>query len=208
MDIKYQTKTGNAYPLELHYKQISKDEIVYSPQKMEDLCRNGCRNYGKSGGCPPLAPKLDDFPILGDRYILIVALFDSKHKPPKVRECNNRAIHWKFQDGILARFMDRLGRSLQEQYFGYFLGTGYCMGCSGKKCAIKLGESCRAPEKRTFSMEATGINVVSTVQNIFHKNFYWYTKKQSDIPYMMKCILYHTANENISDADMYLENLK
>lgn len=194
--------------MELYCKRISRTDIVYSPQKIYELCRNGCSNYGKSGGCPPLAPKLESFPILGDDYIVIIAIFDSKYKPSKVRECNNCAIHWKFQDGILARFMDRLGRSLQKQFSGYFLGTGYCMGCPGKKCAIKLGEPCRAPMKRTFSMEATGINVVDTVQKIFQKRFYWYTKTRTDVAYMMKCILYHTDKKNMAMAESYLKNLE
>lgn len=201
---QYKTQNGHEYPLELRYERIRKDTIVYAPELVESLCRSGCRNYGTSGGCPPFAPKFQQFPTHTDEYLLILAIFESKHKPMKVLKCKNRAIHWKFQDGILARFMDQLGRNLQELYGGFFLGTGYCMGCPAKKCAIKLGKECRAPQKRTFSLEATGIHVVNTVQNVWKEKFYWYTKRTPDVPYMMKCILYHTTVCGLRKAEEYI----
>lgn len=188
---QYKTLSGSIYPLEVFAGYCVFSDIVYDPDYIRGLCKGGCSNYGVGGGCPPRAPLLEN--ILGDKQslLLICAKFYCEHKPPKVREAKNRAIHWKFQDAILARFMNDLGWRLTQPLEGFFLGTGYCMGCPGKKCNYKLGNNfCRNSKRRTFSMESTGINVVATVKNLFDEDFHWYTKSTPDIPYMMKCILF------------------
>ena len=48
-------------------------------------------------------------------------------------------------------------------------------------------------------MEATGIDVVQTVKNVFHRRFFWYTKDKMDIPYLMKCILVYGDSCNIKE---------
>lgn len=193
MEILYRTLNGNAYPLSIYISKVNYSDINYDYDLVANWCKIGCRNYGRSGGCPPLAPRFNTIPWSRDQYFLIIAIFDSKYKTEKVRQCSNRAIHWKFQDAILARFMYRLGEQLVNSFGGHFLATGYCMGCPGQKCAIKTGKPCRNIQRRTFSMEATGINVVNTVQKVFHKRFYWYHKNFIEVPYMMKCILYNGA---------------
>lgn len=191
MDIIYHSSSkGNDYPLSLQYKWINYTDVVFEPEYIESLCQKGCRNYGHSGGCPPFAPKFNSFAHESSQYLLIIAKFDSKHKTEKVKASKNRAIHWKFQDVILAHFMDKLGRQISSSNQDViFLATGYCMGCPGKKCAYKLKQPCRNPKRRTFSMEATGINVVKTVWNNLHERFYWYTRSNHDVPYLMKAIL-------------------
>lgn len=201
----YNTGSGNKYPIELSWKVISYRDIIYEPFLINQLCKEGCKNYGKSGGCPPHAPWFEYFDHKNKMYILLVGKFYSKYKTKKVRECKNRAIHWKFQDVILARFLDKIGRRISELVDGDFFSTGYCMGCHGKKCSVKSMELCRNPAKRTFSMEATGINVVKTVQRCLGEQFYWYTKTNLDIPYMMKAILISASMVSM-DIDKVLVN--
>lgn len=200
MEYIYITKKGNTYPIDVYLKSITTQAIVYDPVRIEQYCRTGCKNYGRTGGCPPFAPKLEHILQGIDVCVLIVGLFDSKHKPEKVRMCANRAIHWKFQDAVLANCMDQIGRKLKTQFGWSYLGTGYCMGCHGKKCSLKEGHTCRYPDKRTFSMEATGIDVVQTVQNVFYRRFHWYTKSNTNIPYLMKCILLYSSKDKIDQA--------
>ena len=191
--VVYSTASGNKYPIEINWKVISYSDIVYDPQKVMQLCKTGCRNYGKSGGCPPYAPRFENAEHDGRQYLLFIGKFYSKYKTAKVKSCKNRAIHWKFQDVILARFLDKMGRILTSLLNGNFWNTGYCMGCPGKKCSFKFNEPCRNPKKRTFSMEATGINVVETVKLCLGEKFYWYSKNNADIPYMMKAVLISTT---------------
>lgn len=210
MDIIYRSSsTANAYPLSIQSKWIRYQDVVFEPDYIESLCKKGCRNYGHSGGCPPFSPKFDRFANNDKQYLLIITKFDSKYKTVKVKASKNRAIHWKFQDVIVAHFLDKIGRALQTHFpRTIYLGTGYCMGCPGKKCSYKLQEPCRNPNQRTFSMESTGINVVKTVRNTMQETFYWYTKTNSDVPYLMKAILLiFTDGQDRGEVDFFLDNL-
>ena len=189
-------------------KAITVDALIYEPDSVKEMCRTGCANFGRSGGCPPRAPSLEELHASSERAWLVICRFDSLYKTDKVKNSNNSAIHWKFQDGILARVLNKLGNALKEVNGGSFLATGYCMGCPGKKCAFKLGlEQCRNPKKRTFSMEATGINVVKTVKNVFDLDLYWYKKGITDIPYMLKCMVYFPKKDQ-EKIDLVSEVLK
>lgn len=210
MNIIYRSSsTSREYPLSFESKWIDYHDIVFEPDYIESLCKKGCRNYGHSGGCPPFSPKFDTFADEKKQCLLIITKFDSKYKTEKVKASKNRAIHWKFQDVIVAHFLDKIGRAIHAHYQQtFFLGTGYCMGCPGKKCSYKLQEPCRNPEQRTFSMESTGINVIKTVKNTMGETFYWYTKSNQNVPYLMKAILLIFPREqDIGAVNSFLDKL-
>ena len=88
------------------------------------------------------------------------------------------------------------------------------MGCS-KKCSFKLGENiCRNPKKRTFSLEATGVNVEKTLKNEFGIELQWYNKENyTDIDFMVKSIGLFYADKEINQKIenrfiKYLNSLK
>ncbi|MDD4239543.1 MAG: DUF2284 domain-containing protein [Desulfotomaculaceae bacterium] len=181
--------SGNIYPLEIGSLLCQAKDLVCEHEKVWAACAKGCSNYGSAGGCPPRSPKLEDLASPENPVWLIYCRFWSKFKHEKVLVSRNSAIHWKFQDAILARLLANIGYKLAPLLKGSFLSTGYCMGCVGKKCNFKLGlDFCRNPHKRTFSMEATGINVVETIKKLFNIELYWYSKGNTDVPYMFKCI--------------------
>ncbi|SCM82416.1 conserved hypothetical protein [uncultured Sporomusa sp.] len=191
IECNYTTTSGAKYPLDFFFFNGMSNQLVYQPDVVREWCRIGCSNYGIGGGCPPRAPLYETIVQSNKEIFLFACKFDSIYKPQSVANSNNIAIHWKFQDGILARAMNNLGHLITEKYGGRFLATGYCMGCPGKKCSFKLGEAvCRNPIRRTYSMEATGINVVETVKRNFDINMYWYKKGKTDVPYMLKVILW------------------
>lgn len=197
--------SGNVYPLEIGSMQCQAKDLVYDPEKVLAACANGCSNFGYAGGCPPKSPKFKNLVKPEDPVWLIYTRFWSKFKPKKVLSSNNPAIHWKFQDAILARFLANTGYNLAPLLKGSFLGTGYCMGCTGKKCNFKLGiNSCRNPHKRTFSMEATGVNVVATVKKLFGIEFFWYSKGRTDIPYMLKCMAILPGKDGLDNLNRTL----
>lgn len=198
----YTTETKNEYVLDFEVKLIKTSDLIYDPQKIRDYCKNGCNNFGKSGGCPPFSPLLEEIHNSSDNVWLIKALFDSKYKPEKVKTSNNIAIHWKFQDVILARSLNTIAKTLKNNNYGTYLGTGYCLGCPGKKCSFKIGEKiCRNPKNRTFSMESTGIDVVKTVKKVFNQNMYWYSKGKINVPYMIKCLAFF-PNKDINNLNI------
>lgn len=187
----YTTASGETYPLDFFFYEGYDVSLVYQPDIVREWCRDGCSNYGRGGGCPPRAPLFESIINPGQKIVIFALRFDSIYKPNNVAKSKNIAIHWKFQDGILARTLNNLGHSLVQKYGGRFLATGYCMGCPGKKCSFKVNETvCRNPAKRTFSMEATGINVVETVQRNLNIPMYWYRKGCTSVPYMLKVILW------------------
>ena len=110
---------------------------------------------------------------------------------------------------IVANFLDKIGRAIQAHYPQViYLGTGYCMGCHGKKCSYKLQEPCRNPQRRTFSMESTGINVVKTVRETMQETFHWYTKSNPNIPYLMKAILLvFPGEQDRGEVDSFFDGL-
>jgi predicted metal-binding protein len=141
--------------------------------------------------------------------MLIACTLKNEYKPESIKTSNNTAIHWKFQDAILARLLNRVGWDLKAEIDGVFLSSGYCMGCPGKKCTFKMGDqSCRNPNRRTYSLEATGINVVSTVKSALGLDLYWYTRDRKDIPYMLKCIAFFPeTNKHQTDLIASLEKV-
>jgi predicted metal-binding protein len=178
----------NLYPLEIGTLFCQVGDLTYEFDKIRNACKQ-CSNYGHGGGCPPRAPDLKSFTSTEDLVWVICCRFWSDFKTKKVANSRNPAIHWKFQDAILARFLANIGYAVCSRIESKFLSTGYCMGCPGKKCNFKVGKNyCRNPKKRTFSMEATGINVVDTVSKLFGFEMHWYSKGKLDVPYMLKCI--------------------
>lgn len=185
----YKSGTGNTYPLEFGQAICQIKDLVFDPMKTWKACATGCSNFNRAGGCPPRAPKLNSFTEKNDLVWIIYCRFWSKYEHERVAISNNPAIHWKFQDTILSSVLFKLGNKLVESIGGIHLGNGYCRGCPGKKCNFKIGiEECRNPFKRTYSMEATGINVVQTIKDIFGIELFWYHKGITKIPYMVKCI--------------------
>ncbi|MDK2888442.1 MAG: hypothetical protein PWP72_1320 [Thermoanaerobacter sp.] len=197
--------SGNIYPLEIGNLLCRAQDLVYEPEIVWAACAKGCSNFGSAGGCPPRSPKLEKIASPDDPVWLIYCRFWSKFKHENVLKSRNPAVHWKFQDAILSRFLANIGYKLAPLLKGSFLSTGYCMGCGGKKCNFKLGlDSCRNPHRRTFSMEATGINVVETIKKLFGIKLYWYSKGNTDIPYMLKCIAVFPGKESREDLSLSL----
>lgn len=202
IDFKYITGNNHEYPLQLYYRIIGAESVCFEPEVIRALCKSGCSNYGRSGGCPPRSPLFPSLIESNKQLVLVLCKFESIHKPANVVKSRNSAIHWKFQDGITARLLNKLGHVLVKDVQGKFLATGYCMGCPGKKCAFKLGiEQCRHPNIRTYSMESTGINVVETVENVFNMRMYWYKKGDTDVPYMLKCMAF-IPSRNLEETNL------
>jgi predicted metal-binding protein len=188
----YSTQNGHNYPLELKYSIIPSNNIVHDYERITNYCKTGCKNFNNGGGCPPKAPMfsqiVNEFPY---GYI-ICAIFSSKWKPQKVLESKSQYIHFRFQDIILSRFLTNLGYTIKEHIGSgiFFLNNGYCMGCGNKKCSFKSGEGfCKNPQKRTFSLESTGVDVEATIAQLFNLKLQWYKNTNyNEVQYMVKSI--------------------
>lgn len=183
------TTTGNTYPIEIGYRTIDPQQVVTDRAATLKACREGCKRYGNNGGCPPYAP---DYAELRKQYPFGVTVFSrlyTRHFPEKVLH-GNFYVRWVFVETVLSRVMANIGLAAREATGGYFLGTGHCIGC--KQCAFKTGETiCRRPEKRTFSMESTGILVTEFMKKEVGFELQWWKPKEPEyIPeYMTKVTL-------------------
>lgn len=187
--LNYST-SNNTFPIEIKVKLINKDDVVYDPEYIRGLCKNGCKNYNYAGGCPPRAPLFEELNKDMQSYFLVSGTFWPQYKTEKVKASHNIYIHFRLQDNILARLFHNAGISIRQKTACVFLATGYCMGCTGVKCNYKLGnEYCKNPQKRTYSMEATGINVEQTLFNNLNIKLQWYrNNKELDLPITKVCL--------------------
>ncbi len=188
----YSTQNGNDYPIELKSSFISSNEVVHDYARITNYCKTGCKNFNNGGGCPPRAPMFNQIADQFPYGYIICAIFSSKWKPQKVKESTSQYIHFRFQDVILSKFLTNLGYTIKERLGSgvFFLNNGYCMGCGNKRCNFKSGEDvCKNPHKRTFSLEATGVDVEATLTNIFDLKLQWYKNKNyNEVQYMAKSI--------------------
>ncbi len=200
MKIIYKTGTGNQYPVEILHQIIQPSEIPYNRQKTLAACQKGCSLFNRNGGCPPFAP---DFLRISKNYqkaLFVLAKLHTENFPPRVLQ-GPYYVRWVFTESTITRLLDRLGRELVHQLpSAAFLGSGHCIGCKNKKCALKLEiPRCTRPKDRTFSLEATGVLVTELVERLFGFPLHWWDRDNMDYipPYMCKvvCLLAHDGTE-------------
>ncbi|AZR74280.1 hypothetical protein BBF96_13235 [Anoxybacter fermentans] len=185
----HKTCSGNQYPIQIGYHRVDPLNIPIDRKTTLKACRKGCKLYSRNGGCPPYAP---DFAELRQKYsdgVIIFARLFTRYYPEKVLK-GNYYVRWVLVETLLSRLMTQIGHKARERIGGFFLNTGHCIGC--KKCAFKEGKKvCVNPEKRTFSMESTGILVTDLVkQELGFELQWWKSDKPEYIPeYMTKVIL-------------------
>jgi predicted metal-binding protein len=187
LDIFYKTTTGRCYPLELAYDSLPSRLIPVNRQATTKACQIGCRLYGRNGGCPPLAPTFSE--KWGRHSLFLYAKILTENYPPKVLN-GTYYTRWVFVETFLTALTYRIGRYLASELDSYFLGSGHCVSCRPKKCSLKQGDSCRKPDARTYSLEATGVLVTELMENLFGIELKWWRPQEKDyIPeYMLKVI--------------------
>lgn len=182
MWIIYTTQEGQHYPLEIDYKLINSTEIQHDYEQITSYCRDGCPDYG-SGGCPPYAPALAEVAAKYPYGIMVYAKFFSRFKPPQLA-----ADDFSLQDVVLSDILSQLGYAVLDQNRGdlFFLNCGHCRGCGDQPCSFKQGdETCREPERRAYSIAATGVDVSKTLQEVFGITLQW-LKGNNEVEYIIK----------------------
>lgn len=182
MWIIYTNQEGQHYPLEIDYKLIRSTEIQHDYERITSYCRDGCPDYA-SGGCPPYAPPLAQVTANYPYGIMVYAKFLSRFKPPELAVDD-----FSLQDVVLSDILGQLGYAVLAQNRGdlFFLNCGHCHGCGDQKCSFKLGEeTCREPERRAYSIAATGVDVSRTLQEVFGVTLQW-IKGDNQVEYIIK----------------------
>ncbi|MBW2062367.1 MAG: hypothetical protein JRI95_12530 [Deltaproteobacteria bacterium] len=214
MEVIYKTGSGNQYPVEVLFHVIQTSEIPYNRELTIAACRNGCRLYGRNGGCPPFAPDFRKISLKRHMALVILAKLRTEHYPIRVLQ-GPYYVRWVFIESTITRLLDKLGRETARTFSTIFLGSGHCLGCKNKKCTFKSGtQKCVNPTERIFSMEATGIIVTDLVEQLFGFPLHWWRPDEPSHvpPYMCKvvCLLSrdrNQVNEMRSAVEAYLTQL-
>ncbi len=183
----YTSRKGNNYPLEFGYRAIETGEIKHNYAQITDFCKKGCENYG-SGGCPPWAPAFADIQTQYKHGILVFARFFSRYKPDNFAGCDIPYLQYSFQDIVLSSLLTQLGYQVKKfiPEDVLFLNSGHCMGCGLLTCSFLKGELyCRNPQRRTYAIGATGVEVIFLLNHAFGINLEWYT---ADNQQQVNCI--------------------
>lgn len=158
-------------------------------ERIRNLCRSGCVNYGAKWSCPPFSPKISDIiernsynsAIIITAYILLADMNYIKNSYQQVKAANM----------ILKSKCEKYARTLEKLTGGYALLSGSCNLC--KPCYKKRGLPCGKPDAKRYSLESTGINVTSVSARFCNHELLWY-KKGEFLPYtsVVMAVLYNS----------------
>ncbi|NVM34624.1 MAG: DUF2284 domain-containing protein [Candidatus Lokiarchaeota archaeon] len=150
--------------------------------KVQTYCVNPsfkCPSFGHSWACPPEAPYLEEEVSKYQKFFLLYVKFNLNEYIQKVQ-----ANHPKRSEETIRNefFMKNLLRDkLEQEIFSFIeedqslyekrliLWDGFCRVCYNKNdkgCTYDSGDPCRYPDKKRYSMEAVGIDVTKTVNNL------------------------------------------
>ena len=191
-EVGYQTGSGNQMIFLNHIFEMDREDIpLLTDYEHVSLCKD-CR--GSSGGCPGFAPRFESLKKNVDKFfvatISIDMIWSIMYATPKDGWLGRRVLkQLVYTDRLTENYGKRMVRFIKENKLGYPLGLGNCMGCYPKHCTVIRGETCTKPKKRTFSMEAVGIDCDTLHEMLFDECLPWYYKGTNKIPsYMTRYI--------------------
>lgn len=172
---------------------LEKDAVPVDKQAFNGACRL-CHSHARNGGCPPFAPSFESL------YVQTLGLYwlrmDWEQLPIKIKSkwddpnWRNWFLACVYMDVLLSTKVANIARQFRS--LGYLsFDSGNCRGCNGK-CAFKDNPDaiCKQPKKRMFSLEATGIDV-ETIMEDYWFPLQWFPPREknyagSRIEYMCK----------------------
>ena len=123
--------------------------------KAREMCKH-CKRYGKKATCPPYIESVEYYSKLFPTYqhgIFYYESFPVNDDAMKIGRKSSLIIYNKISSERNALFAD-------GHYFIMGLGAGSCKLC--KKCTFP----CPMPERSLIPIEATGIDVVKTMNRL------------------------------------------
>jgi predicted metal-binding protein len=141
----------------MQIKDFDPKKNLYFDLKVCEACKS-CKRYGLTGCCPPVIGTFEYYKKLLKRYsygkIFIEKFIINDEKNWKAL---GRTSSLKLHHVLLKEKNQLLNKG---HYFNVILGGGSCKYC--KECSIP----CRFPQFRAIPIEATGIDVIKTLNKI------------------------------------------
>lgn len=183
IEVGYMTGTGNTMKIAmLGHLMDRRDVPLLDINLLAELCGD-CR--GKNGGCYPYAPGFQAIkPALPYFYVLIVRfdmIWAIKYAGKADSGKRSGFFRSSYADRLTDLYLWRILRRVESAEGTYGVGCGNCPGCSTTaNCDVLRDECCQFPDRRRFSMEATGVDCSALHQHIFDDWLaYWYYTAES-----------------------------
>lgn len=139
--------------------KIDTSDIIFSNEIREYCKENKCGKYDKNYMCPPSIGDVSKYKILFKSYTEGIALLlkdnISNHSINKVYKSQIK-LH-----NIILKLENKAKKSGYERAKGFIAGE--CQLCV--PCKKTLNEKCLYPNKSRTSLEAIGVNVISSLEN-------------------------------------------
>ncbi len=168
--------SGNVLSLDLFGQMYHRDQIplFYPREDLGVLCHHGHHCNGLSGGCPPYAPYFDDIKPSCDWFYVVVVRMDVAWAIQYAG--SGEYLRFKYVNMLTASYLHRIMSGLSQVRTMFHLGAGGCNGCgSSKNCTVLVNQPCAKPDKRVYSVEATGVDCSELYKMIYgHRLPYWY----------------------------------
>ncbi len=162
---------NNKLKVEYFLGFIEKGKVNVEKSLFSEMCKTGCKNYGKKYSCPPASPSFND--LVGFYEGLFVVLFKCSLREINSTEYNKVRI----ANAAIKSRVIKLMNYLEDQTKTMFLSTGSCNLC--KPCKLKLKAVCAHPEKRRYSLESTGIDCGVLSKELFKTQLLWYKNNEA-----------------------------
>jgi len=165
--------------------EIKYEDIYFDP-KVQTLCVSPsftCPNYNHSHSCPPVAPYLEEDVSQYNKFFLIYSIFDLENhiKEVKAKHPKRSEYRIKFDFQMKSLFREDLDDEFtmflenyedeHEEKLLLFDGTcRICLNNDDGGCTFDAGKPCRYPNRKKYSMEAVGIEVIRSVYDLKKSN--------------------------------------
>lgn len=186
-EIGYKTGSGNVMSLLVHVFELDRMDVpLLTEYEHVSLC-GSCK--GSNGGCPGFAPRFDMIKRSTDTMYIVTVTFDMawslKYATPNGLHYGYVLQQLAYADRLTDRYVRRMLMYLREHSIGHVIGLGNCPGCHTKDCTVRKGGRCSHPEKRIYSMEATGIDCDELHAMLYGEYLPWYYKGTNTMPQYM-----------------------
>jgi len=204
-EVGYKTGSGNAMSLLIEAYRVDRSQIpLLTDYEHVSFCGD-CK--GSSGGCPGFAPRFESMKPKCDDFVVVAISIDMiwaiMYATPKDGWLGRRILkQLMYSDRITESYCKRLLTFLRGANAGFPLGAGNCMGCRPKFCTVIRGKKCAKPRKRTYSMEAVGVDCDELHIMLYGEPLPWYYKGTSKMmTYMTRYMGLFPKESTIGMAD-------
>lgn len=180
LEFWYKTAMGVRYPMAFSLFRLGREEVPTIPHVE---CLASCRQcLGSGGGCPGFAPYWEKLwpSELEWGIVSLHTDFSWAMAPYKnYVESGGHPLPYFFPlsladsltEGLLKRILHKTPR---------VLATGGCWGCKPSSCTVLQGGPCSHPDRRTFSMEAVGVDCSALHRMLYGAWLPWAYRKTED----------------------------